>query len=146
MRRQNGFTLIELMVVVSIIGVIAGIAYPSYLKSMQKGRRAEAKAELTRLSQALERCYSSYGTYKNAACSTVEDSSGNFLSGLQSNPNKYYNMTASTLSGTAYTLTATAVSTGPQAKDTGCTIMNLDYQGRRTSGSTSATSDTGSCW
>lgn len=146
MRRQNGFTLIELMVVVAIIGVIAGIAYPSYLKSMQKGRRAEAKSELTRLSQALERCYSSYGTYKNASCSTVEDSSGNFLSGLQSSPNKYYNMTASVLSGTAYTLTATAVSTGPQAKDTGCTIMNLDSTGKRTSGSTTATSDTGNCW
>jgi type IV pilus assembly protein PilE len=145
MRRQNGFTLMELMIVVAIIGIIAGIAYPSYLKSMQKGRRAEAKAELNRLAQAMERCYSSYGTYKNSSCSTVEDSSGNFLSGLLSQPNKYYNMTAA-LTGTTYTLTATAVSTGPQANDTNCTIMNLDNTGKRTSGSSTATSDTGSCW
>ncbi|HEY3646159.1 MAG TPA: type IV pilin protein [Gammaproteobacteria bacterium] len=146
MRRQNGFTLIELMVVVAIVGIIAGIAYPSYLKSMQKGRRAEAKTELTRFAQALERCYSSNGTYQNTGCSTVEDSSGNFLSGLQSSPNKYYNITASTLSPIAYKLTATAVSGGPQANDTGCTVMNLDNTGKRTSGSTSATTDTGSCW
>lgn len=140
MRQQKGFTLIELMVTVAIIGIIAGIAYPSYLKSMQKGRRADAKGAITQASQALERCYSTYGTYNSANCPEVSALTAGFTS-----PKGYYTLSA-TENGTSYTVSATAVSGGLQAKDTGCTVMNLSSTGLQSSGSTSSTTDSGSCW
>ena len=140
MRQQKGFTLIELMVTVAIVGVIAGIAYPSYLKSMQKGRRADAKGALTQASQAMERCYSTYGTYNNTSCAEVSALTTGFNS-----PKSYYTLSA-TENGTSYTVSATAVSGGPQANDTGCTVMNLSSTGVQSSGSTSSTTDSGSCW
>jgi len=142
MPRQKGFTLIELMVTVAIVAIIAAIAYPSFLKSSQKGRRADAKASLTQYSQALERCYTEYGFYKSGSCSVLTT-----LQGVGYNTaHSYYLVTAPSVTTTTYTLAATAVSTGPQASDSGCTIMTLNNQGQQGSGSNTATSDTGNCW
>ena len=144
MQRQNGFTLIELMVTMAIVAIIAAVAYPSFTQSAMKGRRAEAKAELNRHVQALERCYATYGLYNSTNCSSEVNSSQAFIS-TTSQPHGYYNITG-TLAGTTYILAATAVSTGPQAKDTGCTILTMNSTGQQGSGSTTATSDSGGCW
>ena len=61
-KKCNGFSLIELMVVIAIIGIIAGIAYPSYNNSILKGRRAEAQVALMELLQQQER----YMTQRNS--------------------------------------------------------------------------------
>jgi type IV pilus assembly protein PilE len=47
--KQNGFTLMELMIVVAIVGILAAIAYPSYSEYIKKARRAEAKALLIQI-------------------------------------------------------------------------------------------------
>ena len=60
-RITGGFTLIEMMIVVAIIGILASIAYPSYMESVLKGRRAEGRAALTELLQQQER----YMTQRN---------------------------------------------------------------------------------
>lgn len=61
--RADGFTLIEVMVVVAIVAILAGIAYPSYRESVRKARRAEAKATLLEIMQQQERYYTQRNTY-----------------------------------------------------------------------------------
>lgn len=61
--KQNGFTLIEVMITVSVVGILAALAYPSYLESVRKGKRAEARAALTNLMQQQERHLTQNNTY-----------------------------------------------------------------------------------
>ncbi|MDP9933163.1 type IV pilin protein [Variovorax paradoxus] len=60
---QRGFTLLELMIVVAIVGILASIAYPAYQDSVLKGRRAEARTALLELMQQQERYMTQRGTY-----------------------------------------------------------------------------------
>lgn len=64
--KHKGFTLIELMIVVAIVGVLAAIAYPSYQEYIARARRADAKTVLLENAQFLERFYTQNGTYLNA--------------------------------------------------------------------------------
>ncbi|MBI3546352.1 MAG: prepilin-type N-terminal cleavage/methylation domain-containing protein [Gammaproteobacteria bacterium] len=59
----HGFTLIELMIVVVIVGILAAIAYPGYTKYMQQTRRSDAQIALTNAAVQQEKFYSDCGTY-----------------------------------------------------------------------------------
>lgn len=62
-KRITGFTLVELMIVVAIVGILAAIAYPSYIDSVRKGNRAEGRTAVTSLLQQQERFFSQNNTY-----------------------------------------------------------------------------------
>lgn len=63
-RRSQGFTLLELMIVVAVVAILAAVAYPSYRDSVLKGRRAEARTALAELLQQQERFMTQNNTYQ----------------------------------------------------------------------------------
>lgn len=66
-KSQNGFNLVELMIVIAIVGIIASVAYPSYLNQVRSTKRADCAGALTSLANAMERHYSINGSYLAAA-------------------------------------------------------------------------------
>ncbi|WP_354623376.1 type IV pilin protein [Psychromonas sp. MME2] len=67
MNKEKGFTLIELLIVVAIIGILSMVVYPSYQDSMKSSRRADVQGALQGLAQAMERHYTTNGSYAGAA-------------------------------------------------------------------------------
>lgn len=63
MRKQNGFTLIELMVVVAILGLLTAIAFPSYQSYVLRSKRAECRAGVLQVMQQQERYYTAQNVY-----------------------------------------------------------------------------------
>ena len=126
MNKNNGFTLMELMITVAIIGIMGAIAYPSYTSYLKKSARADAKVGLVKLADKQERFYLQNNTY-----TTAFDAAG--LNTKAVSEEGYYNFTisgADLVNG--FILTATAVSTKTQANDTGCTVMTLSSTGVKT--------------
>ncbi|MBW0149435.1 type IV pilin protein [Marinobacter arenosus] len=80
-KKTKGFTLIELMIVVAIIGIIAAIAYPSYLEQVKSTRRGDAQGALMSFASAMERYYTQNGDYLGAA------GSGSAISATLTAPN-----------------------------------------------------------
>lgn len=120
--KSRGITLLELMVVLVVLSILVSIAYPSYVDHVRRTRRADAMTGLTELANLQERYYTQYFTY--ATNEGVLNHSG-------TSPDGYYNLTA-VGSATGYTLTATAVASGPQNQDTPCTTMRLRSNGVKT--------------
>ena len=147
----GGFTLIELMVVIALVAVLLAVAFPSYLGSVRKGRRAEGIAALTTLQQAQERFRGNNTTYGNLNAPADVATLPNAAS-FASSANQRYTLAVSGNSPTGYTLTATAA--GAQADDTPCVVMGVRATGgniRYGSGTGSidwapADADVGRCW
>ncbi len=91
---QRGFTLIELMIVLVIIGIVASIAYPSYTRYVQKSVRTDAHAGLMQAASELERCYTR--TYAYSDCAISEFSPENNYEIGESISGSGYLLTAST--------------------------------------------------
>ncbi len=66
-RQHQGFTLIEMIIVVMMISILASIAYPSYTSYVNRGHRAEARAQLMRVASTLERVFTERAAYPAAA-------------------------------------------------------------------------------
>ncbi|MDT8410199.1 MAG: type IV pilin protein [Wenzhouxiangellaceae bacterium] len=130
----KGFTLIELMIAVAILAIVMGIAIPSYSQWVLKSGRAEAKGALMQTAQALERCFTRFSAYDNAACGVSDGQKINSENGK-------YEVTVNV--GSATTFSLTAAPNGGQAKDTECGSFTLTQTGARTIGG-SGTVD--KCW
>jgi len=148
MNAQNmkGFTLIELMIVVAVIGIISAIAYPSYQASVTKTKRADAKTSLMNIATQFERCFTVNGQYNYTAGPPVKDCATpggplnatlNTLATTTSDKG-YYTIALSSLAATTFLLTAT-----PVATDAKCTTFTLDQTGARNHTGSGTSLD---CW
>lgn len=132
--KKNGFTLIELMIVIAIIALLTAIAVPSYNEYIRRSYRADAKNTLVAIAQRLEQNYTLTGSY--AATQTAVPINDAYLTtpwGLGQTPpsgTARYNMTFinAAPSATTYTLVATPFSA--QVGDT-CGSLTLDYRNLR---------------
>ncbi|SEL57118.1 type IV pilin protein [Ectothiorhodospira marina] len=117
----KGFTLIEVMITVAIIGILASIAYPSYTRYVERTQVSDGKVALSEAAQRMERCYTSEMTYAN--CTIANQS-----------PEGYYSISAQA-DASSYTLTATGADGRVAAESSECHTLTLNHQGARTPGS-----------
>lgn len=132
MQKESGFTLIELMIVIVVIGILAVIAASVYKTFILKGRRADGINAILNLQLAEERYRSTNTQYGSIAQ----------VGGSSTSPQGYYSLAVSNVGASSYTITATAQ--GNQASDsnggTSCTTLTLAVSNG------TATQTPAACW
>ena len=147
---QSGFTLIELMITVAIVGILAAVAYPAYTDSVRKGKRAEARTALMNLLQQQERYLTQINTYETFAAGTPGALPFKAYSSSDGTQAKSSHLLGARICQAVGTVTPTKrdcieVFAEPQAgvfSDPQVTSMAIDTQGRRTCTGT----NTDRCW
>ncbi len=156
MNKQKAFTLIELMIVVTIVGILASIAVPSYQESVSKSRRADAKGALTGFANAMERHFTENSHFCNAggtggsnSCGdtdTTNDTGSPSIFSTTSPVNggtAFYNLTISSASSNSYTLSAAP--TGAQSSDK-CGTLTLTNTGVKNISGADSGITVADCW
>lgn len=134
-RFSKGVTLIEVVIAIAVLGILLGVALPSYRVQVAKARRADGRAALMAVAQRMDRFYAERGTYVGATLG----SSGLYPSKSEQG---HYNLSIAAQSASAYSLTAAP--TGGQSGD-GCGTLGYNEQGQKSVGS-DATLNVALCW
>jgi type IV pilus assembly protein PilE len=137
----RGFTLIELMVVVSIIGILAALAYPNYTEYVARGKRGKAQSALLEAAQFMQRYYAANNRYdKNLSGLTIANT--DVAAAVTNGADLHYDIKV-TAGANSYTLTAERKTAGLMASDK-CGNFTLDQTGLK--GQANATASLADCW
>jgi type IV pilus assembly protein PilE len=137
--KYSGFTLIEVMVTVAIVGILAAIAIPSYSQYIQKTRRTDAQEKLLDMAAQQERWFFSNNQYaKQAAIDSV---------GGGASKDNFYTVTITTNdAATTYSLTAKSNDDKSQSKDTDCWKFTLTNTGAKSAIKKDTGDNSKTCW
>ncbi len=142
----NGFTLIELMIVVAIMAILTMVAYPSYQESTRKSRRSDAIAAVLAIQAAEEKFRANCPLYAEKFVTAADgndcigDADDNEIVASETSPGGYYEMSVTLATGNSYIITATAQ--GAQAADTACDEMTITFDADNPNGLKAPAS----CW
>jgi len=122
--KNLGFSLIELLIAVAIIGILAGVAYPAYTDFVTRSKRAEAQRELMRLANLQEQVFVDTRSY-------AADMTGlGFANAIYTTETGNYAIEVSAQTATTFTLTATA-KLAQATNDSACGTITIDDTGQQ---------------
>jgi type IV pilus assembly protein PilE len=127
--RAHGFSLIELLIVIVIVGLLVGIAVPGYRQYVQRANRGDATAALLRIGAAQERFYLQNGRYA-ADTDEMRDAPPGGL-GIEGTERNFYVLTMTDGDAVGFTATATVREGGSQGDDEDCWSFQINEQGQR---------------
>jgi type IV pilus assembly protein PilE len=146
--RTHGFSLLELVMVLAVLGILASLAWPSLAEPVRQARRGEARQELMRVSTAQERWRSTHATYSSHVgqagglrlaptdhALTYRSSGGLYDISLHVEPDT---------AAQSYTVQARAI--GPMASDTRCAVYHLSMVDGVLSPSVEPAANASRCW
>ncbi|MCP8463876.1 type IV pilin protein [Pseudomonas sp. ZM23] len=136
MNKSKGFTLVEMMIVVLILGILAAISYPSYQSYVMRSNRSEAMTMLNEAAARQERFFSQNNQYATTAAQLGLTTSNS--------PNNLYQLVINRPTTSQYTLTAQPI--GIQARDTQCGSLTLDQAGTRGAAGGTVAATVMNCW
>ncbi len=145
----KGYTLIELMITLVILGVLSSWAIPEYFGYVRDSRRADAIASMTRILAQQELFFgNNQSTYTTFVASLGYATAGG--SSILRSEEGYYSITMSATCGTGTSdcinLTAAPVAGTSQAKDTDCMSISINSKGRQTATTQSSAPNNVECW
>lgn len=145
MKKQTGFNLIELMIVVAVIGIIVGVAYPGYQEQVRKSRRADCAGALTSLGSSMERFFTVNNTYLGAGAGGGNTGAPTIFSTTCpiDGGETTYNLTIQ--AATASTYTVQAAPAGRQVSDK-CGTLTLSNTGLKGVSGAKAGVTWDECW
>lgn len=136
------------MIAVVVVGILAAVAFPSFMDAIRKGRRSDALGALSAVQQAQER----WRTNNSAYASNLSASAPTGLGLPSTTPGGYYSLTLANVSPTGYQAVATAVSGKSQANDGDCAKLGVEMNGgtvrygSSTMSGTVSYANTNPCW
>jgi len=143
--RHRGFTLIELMIVVAIVGILAAIAYPAYQDSVLKGKRAQGRTALAELMQQQERYMTQRNTYKDFSTAAAGAATFKTFSGDNATDPAYTITAGACPGGVAFT-ECIQLDAAPTKPDPKVGTLSLTSAGVKSCSGTEKDSNPKLCW
>jgi type IV pilus assembly protein PilE len=142
-RGQHGFTLIELMIAVAVVGILAAIATAVYTAQIQKARRTDARNALLDLAGREERFFSVANSYSQTPADV------GYTAFPQIVGSGYYQVNVAVAAAApplppSYTITA--IPLGTQQNDTTCAVFSINQIGQQSSQNSGGADTTATCW